>query len=87
MAFNKRVDTIGLVTSFGGLVAVRVLLGLIEGPMPPCIVCYLSGFYTRKELALRFVRSILSYLAVFFLNNLASRIALFFSTASVRIES
>ena len=57
---------IGLVTNFGGLVTVRVLLGLVEGPMPPCIVCYLSGFYTRKELALRFVRSILSYLAVFF---------------------
>jgi len=57
---NKRVDAIGLVTSFGGLVTVRVLLGLVEGPMPPCIVCYLSGFYTRKELALRFVSSILS---------------------------
>jgi len=51
---------IGFVTSFGGLVTMRVLLGLVEGPMAPCIVCYLSGFYTRKELALRFVRSILS---------------------------
>ena len=57
---NKCVDAVGLVTSFGGLVTVRVFLGLVEGPMPPCIVCYLSGFYTRKELALRFVGSILS---------------------------
>ena len=38
--------------------AVRVLLGLAEGPMAPCIVCYLSGFYTRKELSLRFAFSI-----------------------------
>ena len=29
-------------------------MGLVEGPMGPCIVCYLSGFYTRKELSLRF---------------------------------
>jgi MFS family permease len=82
---NKCVDAIGLVTSFGGLVTVRVFLGLVEGPMPPCIVCYLSGFYTRKELALRFVSSILS--GCFFSINLASRIALFFSATSVCIES
>ena len=57
---NKRVDAIGLVRSFGGLIAVRVLLDLVEGPMAPCIFCYLSGFYTRKELALiRFISSIL----------------------------
>jgi len=43
----------GLVSSYGGLVAVRCLLGLIEGPMFPGIVLYLSGFYTRKELSLR----------------------------------
>ncbi|PPQ69365.1 hypothetical protein CVT26_002520 [Gymnopilus dilepis] len=53
----------GLVTSFAGLVVVRALLGLLEGPMFPGIVLYLSGFYTRKELALR--------------------IALFFSAASL----
>ena len=81
---NKRVDFIGFVTSFGGLVTVRVLLGLAEGPMAPCIVCYLSGFYTRKELALRFVTSILPS-CFFFFNNLPSRIALFLSTASVCI--
>jgi hypothetical protein len=82
---NKRVDSIGLVTSFEGLVTVRAFLGLVEGPMAPCIVCYLSGFYTRKELALRFVSSILP--SRFFFNNLPSRIALFLSTASVCIES
>ncbi|KAF8817607.1 MFS general substrate transporter [Phlegmacium glaucopus] len=43
----------GLVTSFGGLVTVRAFLGLVEGPMFPGIVLYLSGFYTRKELSLR----------------------------------
>ena len=37
---------------------VRVLLGLVEGPMAPCIVCYLSGIYTRQDLSLRFVRSL-----------------------------
>ncbi|KXN92712.1 hypothetical protein AN958_06990 [Leucoagaricus sp. SymC.cos] len=43
----------GLVSSYGGLVAVRAILGLIEGPMFPGIVLYLSGFYTRKDLSLR----------------------------------
>ena len=64
----------------------RVLLGLVEGPMPPCIVCYLSGFYTRKDLSLRFVCLLYSHLLVFSMSNPASRIALFFSTASVCIE-
>ena len=45
----------GTVTNFGGLVAVRAFLGLVEGPMFPGIVLYLSGFYTRKELSLRCV--------------------------------
>ncbi|THV07792.1 MFS general substrate transporter [Dendrothele bispora CBS 962.96] len=43
----------GLVTSYPGLVVARAILGAIEGPMFPGIVLYLSGFYTRKELALR----------------------------------
>ncbi|KZP07792.1 MFS general substrate transporter [Athelia psychrophila] len=43
----------GFVTSFGGLVATRFFLGLVEGPMFPGIVLYLSGFYTRKELSMR----------------------------------
>ncbi|KIM38325.1 hypothetical protein M413DRAFT_30171 [Hebeloma cylindrosporum] len=43
----------GLVTNFIALASVRVLLGLVEGPIASCIVNYLSGFYTRKELSLR----------------------------------
>ena len=43
----------GTVKNFGGLVTVRAFLGLVEGPMFPGIVLYLSGFYTRKELSLR----------------------------------
>ena len=42
-------------TSYAGLAVVRVMLGLIEGPMFPGIVLYLPGFYTRKELSLRLV--------------------------------
>ncbi|KAF9026961.1 MFS general substrate transporter [Hymenopellis radicata] len=43
----------GLVTSYSGLVVCRAFLGLVEGPMLPGIVLYLSGFYTRVELSLR----------------------------------
>lgn len=43
----------GLVKSFHGLVVARAFLGLVEGPMFPGIVLYLSGFYTREELSLR----------------------------------
>lgn len=43
----------GFVTSFRGLVVARAFLGLVEGPMFPGIVLYLSGFYTREELSLR----------------------------------
>lgn len=44
----------GLVTNFSGLLAVRFFLGMLEGPMLPGIVLYLSGFYTRSELGLRY---------------------------------
>ncbi|KAI0077646.1 MFS general substrate transporter [Panus rudis PR-1116 ss-1] len=43
----------GTVSSYAGLVAARAFLGLVEGPMFPGIVLYLSGFYTRRELSLR----------------------------------
>jgi len=43
----------GVVKSFQGLLLARVFLGLVEGPMFPGMVLYLSGFYTRKELSLR----------------------------------
>ncbi|KAF8962023.1 MFS general substrate transporter [Flammula alnicola] len=50
----------GLVTSYAGLITVRAFLGLVEGPMFPGIVLYLSGFYTRSELSLRLVYTALS---------------------------
>jgi MFS family permease len=43
----------GLVSSFAGLATARFFLGLVEGPMFPGIVLYLSSFYTREELSLR----------------------------------
>jgi len=43
----------GLVTSYPGLATVRAFLGLVEGPMFPGIVLYLSIFYSRSELAFR----------------------------------
>lgn len=45
----------GLVTSFAGLAVARAFLGLVEGPMFPGIVLYLSSFYTREELSCRSV--------------------------------
>ena len=44
----------GCVSSYAGLVTARAFLGLLEGPVFPSIVLYLSGFYTRKELSLRY---------------------------------
>ena len=74
----------GFVTSYTGLVIARVFLGLVEGPLAPSIVVYLSGFYTRKELSLRYVshdyRSGVRYV------NLLSRLAIIFSAASVRVK-
>ncbi|CAK7204572.1 hypothetical protein SEUCBS139899_007330 [Sporothrix eucalyptigena] len=43
----------GLVNSFGGLVACRLVLGLLEGGLFPGLTVYLTLFYTKKELALR----------------------------------
>ncbi|KAL8955323.1 MAG: hypothetical protein Q9193_006783 [Seirophora villosa] len=44
----------GLVQNYRGLLACRLLLGLTEGPLFPCLIVYLTFFYTRKELAVRF---------------------------------
>ncbi|KAG9251913.1 putative MFS transporter [Emericellopsis atlantica] len=43
----------GFVQNFTGLVAVRVLLGLLEGGLLPGLTVYLTLFYTKKEIALR----------------------------------
>ncbi|KAK1624202.1 major facilitator superfamily transporter [Colletotrichum phormii] len=44
---------LGFVPSYGSFVAVRAILGLTEGGLLPGMVLYLSGLYTRGELALR----------------------------------
>lgn len=54
----------GVVQSFGGLIAARLCLGLVEGGLFPGMAVYLTMFYTRDEIALRigylFVSSALS---------------------------
>ncbi|GKT50074.1 putative transporter [Colletotrichum spaethianum] len=44
---------LGFVRSYGSFVAVRAILGMCEGGLLPGMVLYLSGLYTRGELALR----------------------------------
>lgn len=41
------------VKSFGGIVACRFILGLVEAPFFAGVLFYLSKWYTKKELALR----------------------------------
>ena len=43
----------GVVQSYGGLIACRLLLGLVEGGLFPGAAIYLTFFYTKRELALR----------------------------------
>jgi MFS family permease len=43
----------GVVQNFGGLIACRLLLGLVEGGLFPGLTIYLTMFYTKAELALR----------------------------------
>lgn len=43
----------GAVQSYGGLIAVRVLLGFVESGFFGCCLYYLSCWYTKKELGLR----------------------------------
>ncbi|KAL6405467.1 hypothetical protein AUP68_11223 [Ilyonectria robusta] len=44
---------LGFVRNFASFVAVRAILGLVEGGLLPGMVLYLSGLYNRGELALR----------------------------------
>ena len=44
---------LGFVHSFASFFAVRAILGLTEGGLLPGMVLYLSGMYTRGEIALR----------------------------------
>ncbi|KAM7221971.1 Major facilitator superfamily domain containing protein [Rhypophila decipiens] len=44
---------LGFVRSFGSFFAVRAILGIAEGGLLPGMVLYLSGLYTRQEMALR----------------------------------
>ena len=44
---------LGFVRGYGGFMAVRAILGLTEGGLLPGMVLYLSGMYSRGELALR----------------------------------
>ncbi|KAJ4388503.1 hypothetical protein N0V85_007485 [Neurospora sp. IMI 360204] len=44
---------LGFVKNFGSFFGVRALLGIAEGGLFPGIVLYLSGLYTRQEMALR----------------------------------
>ena len=50
---------LGFVTTYAGLATVRAFLGLVEGPLFPGIILLLSSFYTRKELAFRYVAGLL----------------------------
>jgi MFS family permease len=43
----------GVVQSYGGLIACRLVLGALEGGLFPGLTIYLTLFYTRKEIALR----------------------------------
>jgi len=43
----------GLVHSYGSLIAARLILGVVEAGLFPCLVTYLTIFYSRNQLAVR----------------------------------
>ncbi|KAF4549756.1 MFS-type transporter-like protein 57 [Elsinoe fawcettii] len=43
----------GITQNYAGLIACRLILGLLEGGLFPGLAVYLTLFYTKKELALR----------------------------------
>ena len=74
----------GFVTTYGGLITLRAILGLVEGPLSPGIFLLLSSFYTRKELSFRYVPGLLFRRRPSL--HWLSRIALFLTSATVRCE-
>lgn len=44
----------GMTQNFGGLIACRLLMGIFEAGLFPGLSMYLTAFYTRQELGLRF---------------------------------
>jgi MFS family permease len=44
---------LGFVQNYAGFLIVRAFLGIAEGGLLPGMVLYLSGMYTRGEMALR----------------------------------
>ncbi|KAL1966125.1 hypothetical protein VTN77DRAFT_4873 [Rasamsonia byssochlamydoides] len=45
--------TLGFVRSYSGLVATRLLLGLFEGCLFPCLALFVANWYKREEMAVR----------------------------------
>lgn len=43
----------GIVQTFGGMLACRLILGAVEASLFPGLTVYLTLFYTKSELALR----------------------------------
>lgn len=43
----------GWVTSYGGLAALRLILGLFQGCLFPCLALFVANWYKREELSVR----------------------------------
>lgn len=43
----------GFIHSYGALMATRLLLGLFEGCLFPCLALFVANWYKREELAVR----------------------------------
>lgn len=69
----------GLVQNFGGLVAIRLVLGMCEGGVLPGMVLYLSTMYKRNELQLRCApgRGLIVPFLMF------QRVGIFYASASI----
>lgn len=43
----------GWITNYAGLVATRLILGLFQGCLFPCLALFVANWYKREELAVR----------------------------------